>query len=335
MRNPLPRSLVEATRLVGAGKLTEATAFIRDALHRKTAPPAPADYPADHHNITPAPDRFLKGRFTNAAGGRPYRLYVPSGYRGTPVPLIVMLHGCTQTAEDFAAGTRMNDVAEERTCLVLYPGQTKAANPGKCWNWFNTDDQQPDRGEPLLIAGMTSHIMSDYVVDPQRVFVAGLSAGGAAALIMGATYPELYAAVGVHSGLPYGAASDAASAFSAMRGGGTPGKAVLEKSIPTIVFHGDADSTVNPVNADAVVQQVTARMRLNAQRYTTRENGRRGYDRIVYADKAGNNFVEQWTIHGGGHAWSGGNPEGSFTDPSGPDASEEMMRFFLTHPKGG
>jgi poly(hydroxyalkanoate) depolymerase family esterase len=331
MRNPLPRSLVEATRLVGAGKLSEATAFIRNVLHGKTAPPAPSD---DVHVTEPA-DRFLKGRFGNAAGSRPYRLFVPSGYGGRSVPLLVMLHGCTQTPEDFAAGTRMNDVAEAHTCLVLYPAQIKAANSSRCWNWFNTDDQQADRGEPLLIAGMTRQIMNDYVVDPQRVFVAGLSAGGAAALIMGATYPDLYAAAGIHSGLPYRSANDAASAFAAMRGGGRHFKVVLEKSLPTIVFHGDGDSTVNPGNADAVVQQVTAGLGLDAKRYATASNSKRGYDRIVYADRTGKSFVEQWTIHGSGHAWSGGSPEGSFTDPAGPDASEEMMRFFLAHPKGG
>jgi poly(hydroxyalkanoate) depolymerase family esterase len=328
MRNPLPRSLVEATRLVGAGKLTEATAFIRHALQRKIAEPAPAD-----EEFTAVPERFLKGRFSNAAGSRPYRLYIPSGYRRRPVPLIVMLHGCTQTPEDFALGTRMNHVAEAHTCLVLYPGQTHAANPSKCWNWFNTADQQRGQGEPSLIAGMTGQIMEDYVIDPKRIFVAGLSAGGATALVMGATYPDLYAAVGVHSGLPYRAASDAAAAFSAMRQGGKG--SMLEKVFPAIVFQGDGDTTVHPANAEAVVRQVTAGMDLHATRTSRPADGHRGYERTIYFDKAGTNVVEQWLILGGGHAWSGGAPKGSYTDPAGPDASEEIVRFFLEHPKRG
>ncbi|MGZ3298536.1 MAG: extracellular catalytic domain type 1 short-chain-length polyhydroxyalkanoate depolymerase [Asticcacaulis sp.] len=271
--------------------------------------------------------------FANDAGSRPYKLYVPSGYHGQSVPLIVMLHGCTQSPDDFAAGTRMNEVAEAETFLVAYPGQTKSGNSQKCWNWYNPADQVRDAGEPSLIAGITRQIIATFNVDVTQVFVAGLSAGGAQAAIMGAAYPELYAAVGVHSGLACGAARDMPSAFAAMRQGAAAvhkGKAV----VPTIVFHSDDDRTVHPANADQVVLQARGTRRLHATTTTGTSQGGMGYTRTVMADDAGLPVLEQWTLHGAGHTWSGGSPEGSFTSPSGPDASREMLRFFLQQKRG-
>jgi poly(hydroxyalkanoate) depolymerase family esterase len=283
----------------------------------------------------PAGARFLAATFSNGAGSRPYKLYVPSGYHGQPVPLVVMLHGCTQSPDDFAAGTRMNEAAEAQTFLVAYPGQTEAANAMKCWNWFNPSDQRRDRGEPSLIAGITREVMGEYAVDPRRVYVAGLSAGGAAAAIMAEAYPDLYAAVGVHSGLASGAAKDVSSALTAMHTGAgvaTRGHPPGRAAVPAIVFHGDRDTTVHPSNGDAVAALAspgTARRQVHEGRLP----GGHAYTRTVREGADGQGSVEQWVVHGAGHAWSGGSPAGSFTDPRGPDATREMLRFFLEHPR--
>ena len=300
-------------------------------------------FPTPAQDIVPVGGQFLERSYCNHAGARPYKLYVPRGYRAQPVPLIVMLHGCTQSPDDFAAGTRMNEMAEEDTCLVVYPEQVASANASKCWNWFNRDDQQRGRGEPALIAGITREVMAEYKIDERRVYVAGLSAGGAAAAIMGATYPDLYAVIGVHSGLACGCASDLPSAFAAMRSGGaSPGSqapwlskkahepfGATQRAVPTIVFHGDLDKTVHPSNGDEVLTQFGAEIGDSRPAVESGQVlGGHSYSRTRLCDASGQAIFEKWVIHGAGHAWSGGSPAGSFTDPRGPNATREMFRFF-------
>jgi poly(hydroxyalkanoate) depolymerase family esterase len=326
--------------------LPEALRSFLDRVKRGPSEPGigelPRRSPRHAPDVVPDGGRFLAGSYGNQAGSRAYKLYIPSGYRGQAVPLVVMLHGCTQSPDDFAAGTRMNVLAEEHTCLVAYPAQAASANASKCWNWFSPRDQRRGQGEPSLIAGITRQVMRDYAVYPERVYVAGLSAGGAAAAIMGMTYPDLYAAIGVHSGLACGAASDLPSAFAAMQKGGTTpapgsgaGSAVLgRRLVPTIVFHGDQDTVVHARNGDWLIAQSTATIMTDLQ--TTVQQGRvpggHAYSRRLHADASGQTIFEHWVIHGAGHAWAGGSPAGSYTDPRGPDAAREMLRFFLEHP---
>jgi poly(hydroxyalkanoate) depolymerase family esterase len=292
--------------------------------------------PLSTTDMVPEGARFVEGTFSNPAGSRAYKLFIPSRYQGQQLPLVVMLHGCTQSPDDFAAGTRMNFIAEEQTCFVVYPAQRSEANQAKCWNWFRTADQQRGKGEPSLIAGITRQIMRDYSVDPKRVYVGGLSAGAAAAAVMGATYPDLYAAIGVHSGLACGTASDLPSAFAAMRQGGLAASSGSDNlsgapTVPTIVFHGDRDITVHPSNGDHILAQSKRTTSTQKRVHRGRVPGGHAYTRTIHTDANGREIFEHWNIHGAGHAWSGGSPVGSYTDPRGPDATREMLRFFLEH----
>ncbi len=277
---------------------------------------------------------FLAGAFANHAGARDYKLYVPSGYHGQELPLVVMLHGCTQTPDDFASGTRMNAAAELNPCFVLYPAQAHRANGSRCWNWFKGSHQKRNRGEPSIIADMTRELSGKYAVDRRRVYVAGLSSGGAMAAVMKQTYPDLYAAVGVHSGLAYGVAHDLPSALEAMKGGRHATATGARQAItPIIVFHGDADTTVHPRNGDEVLAQglpgpaASASAAGREVQHGQAPNGH-SFTRTLYRDDAGRIIAEHWLVHGGAHAWSGGSGEGSYVDPAGPDATREMLRFF-------
>ncbi|MGK5058404.1 extracellular catalytic domain type 1 short-chain-length polyhydroxyalkanoate depolymerase [Janthinobacterium sp. LB2P49] len=293
---------------------------------------APAATPAE----MPAGAQFIDGVYRNHAGTRSYKLYIPSSYHGQAMPLIVMLHGCTQNPDDFAAGTQMNALAEEKECFVVYPAQTQGANSSRCWNWFNAIDQQRDQGEPSLIAGIARQVIDEYPVNEREVFVAGLSAGGAMAVIVGTLYPDLFAAVGVHSGLPFASAKDLPSALAAMKGGAMPNaqRQAPAGGVPIIVFHGDRDTTVNPRNGDELIAQgVRSQAGGKAARAASIDgsvpNGHR-YTRTTHSQADGSPLGEHWVIHGAGHAWSGGSGSGSYTDGKGPDASREMLRFFKT-----
>lgn len=359
-----------AAQLARASKLMDATRLIQNALsranaaetaaapsalrpawplgdlvrtvgeaRRRTQAAAPArDMPVGKTPDIPAGAHYLSRSFAGATGTRDYRLYIPRGHDiATPTPLVVMLHGCKQNPDDFAIGTRMNALAEEGGFLVAYPGQSRGANASSCWNWFNPRDQLRELGEPAIIAGITREIIAEQNADPSRVYVAGLSAGGAMAAVMGATYPDLYAAVGVHSGLPYGVANDVVSAFALMRGEGhagglrAPGLFAGGSSVPmrTIVFHGEADAVVVASNAARILEARNKPESITQVDEARSSAGGRRYSRRVTRDADGGALSELWLIRGAGHAWSGGDPEGSFTDPKGPDASREMLRFFL------
>ena len=297
------------------------------------APPPHADAApgTEHADRT---EQWIDGVFARGHHQIAYKLFVPATGAGQPRPLLLMLHGCTQDPDDFAAGTRMNQLAREQGFLVLYPAQTQHANSSKCWNWFKPQHQQRGRGEPATLAALTQSIVEGQGIDPRRVYVAGLSAGGAMADILGRAYPELFAAVGVHSGLPTGAASDLMSALSAMKQGPAASLPPSDAGLPMIVFHGDADGTVHPRNGEALVRTALAgRDGASDASHNGRSPLGRAFTRRVHDGAPDQPAVEHWLLHGAGHAWAGGSARGSFTDPTGPDASAEMLRFFLAHPK--
>ncbi|MCX2522755.1 PHB depolymerase family esterase [Larsenimonas sp. GH2-1] len=284
------------------------------------------------------PGTFTSGHFTHPAGTREYKLYIPDGGEGQTLPLVVMLHGCTQGPDDFAIGTAMNHLAEAQTCCVLYPAQPMSANHSRCWNWFRAEDQQREGGEPAILAGMIRQLIATHELDARRVYVAGLSAGGAMATTLAMTYPELFAAVGVHSGLPHGVARGLPDAMALMQGGTGGGSARARSwasAVPAIIFHGDRDTTVHPANADRIAAQYAI---THQQTRVTVEQGQvkhgHAYTRTLHHDATGTPCLEQWQIQGAGHAWSGGSNKGSYTDPKGPDASREMLRFFSHHSRG-
>ena len=339
----------QAARLTRAGNLRAATAAIQSALRAGSPadtaaaandpgpvrPSGPALQPSAATDVEPrAPlqGSFISGSYSEAGMAREYKLFIPPHADAAPLPLVVMLHGCTQTPDDFAAGTGMNELALAQGFYVLYPAQSKQANPQACWNWFKHTHQQRGRGEPALLAGMTREVMAQHAIDPGRVYVAGLSAGGAMAAILAATYPDLYAAVGVHSGLAAGAAGDLPSALSAMKGG-RAGNGATVHGVPTIVFHGDADATVHPANGEHVIKaSAGAACTIETQRVP--QGRARASTKSIYTEAGSGRVVaEHWLIHGTAHAWSGGRSQGSYTDSRGPDASAEMLRFFLEHPR--
>lgn len=315
-------------------------------LRKSTAPahaPAPANVaspPAPAAAAAQAPSSWRAHRLAWEDQLRSYRLFVPPGTLQAP-PLVVMLHGCKQDAADFARGTRMNLLAEQHGCLVLYPEQLAKANRMRCWNWFERA-HQGHAGEPAMIAALTQQVAQAHAVDPERIYIAGLSAGGAMAAVVAALYPQMFAALGVHSGLPAGAASDVISAFSAMRRGGRRQHFAGRQSgtMPTLVIHGQADDTVHPDNGEQLTQGALALLEATGLALTCVESSEAaGSARPAqvrrWIDAQGVVQLEQWSLPTGVHAWSGGDASGSFTDPQGPDASQAMLTFFLAHRRLG
>ena len=282
----------------------------------------------------PGPGTFVDGHFNCPTGSLAYKLYTPIGSARRRLPMVVMLHGCTQSATDFAAGTGMNTLADELGFLVLYPEQSKSANLARCWNWFRPENQSRGRGEAASIAGLTREMIVTCKANPARVYIAGISAGGTAAAIIGAAYPELFVAVGVHSGLAKGNITSVGAAISAMKSGGSSGIDTgcgRKRQAPTIVFHGDRDRTIHPSSPESFVRSLRRfSPRLVLDRTVHVPVGRaRAYTRTVYRKGKGQALLEVWIVHSMGHAWSGGSALGSFTDPAGPSASRAMMRFFF------
>lgn len=312
-------------------------------------PPAPASTQATGGE---APGSWVSAEVRGGAGTRTYKLWIPGGTTGArALPLVMMLHGCSQDPDDFAAGTRMNELADQREFFVVYPDQPRAANAAKCWNWFDPRHQRRGSGEPAVLADVVRAVSKQVAVDARRVYVAGLSAGGAMAVVMGATYPDVFAAVGVAAGLEYGAGRDVASALNAQRSGGPDpdgqGRAALaamgafKRRVPVIVFHGTADTTVAPINARQTLAQWAQTNDLaddgaddESVSVSTLETeagqvpGGRGFNRAALRDASGRILLEEWLVRDMPHAWSGGSDDGSYTDPLGPDATREMWRFF-------
>ena len=362
-----------ATALTRDGRLNEATLALQTALNR-SAPDAGMEsgvYHTPSSTLSQFKQRhqqpghqptgqtgFSSSEFNHAGLSIPYRLYIPPSHPARPMPLLLLLHGCTQDATDFATGTAMNGVADENGIAVLYPSQTASANANKCWNWFEPAHQKRGAGEPAALSAMTRKVISEHALDPRRVFVAGMSAGGAMAIVLGEQYPELFAAVGIHSGLPSGVASNVMQALSAMKGGSNPvisrrppsftegvADSISNRVQPTIVFHGAQDQTVDDANARAIVSDCLERA-LEAGEHITSESRQpvagmhavtvtthRGSAHRGSTDRSNTQRVicEYWHLHSAGHRWSGGNPAGTHTDASGPNASAEMVRFFLSN----
>ena len=363
MQKSFGQAMRNATRLTGMGKLMDAARLIQRVLSNvepqvRRPPESAANDPQvvdmppqviilppparpDTTPVTPVPQRnggFTKHQFAFDGKTYPYRLYIPSAPAldandARPMPLVVLLHGCKQDALDFSNGTAMNALAEEHQVMVLYPEQITSANAMRCWNWFEPAHQKVARGEPGMIAALTQQTVQQHGGDPQRVYIAGLSAGGAMAAVVSGLYPDIFAAVGVHSGLASGAAQDMVSAFAAMRSGA---KGRTAPVIPTIVFHGTADKTVHPDNGDHITDAALTALKASGLELVKTQNarGNKGEEktgRVVYSTADGKPYIENWRIDNGAHAWSGGDAAGSYTDPDGPSASAAMLAFFLQH----
>jgi poly(hydroxyalkanoate) depolymerase family esterase len=336
-----PDAMRRALEEVRAGRLADATSLIQSTLARNglngaSIPGRPGDGLVPLRPRLRAPRKSAanggaRERFTCAAGSREYVLHLPQGREAPPCGLVLMLHGCTQTPEDFAIGTGMNAQADATGLMIVYAAQSRGDNAQSCWNWFSGADQQQGRGEPAILAGLVRDVAARHDVPNGPIFVAGLSAGAAMAVILGRTCPDVFAGVGAHSGLPYGCARGVTEAFAAMAGQGTGTRGTpADRPLPTIVFHGASDATVASANGQRIFDDTLAAVRSQTEIVDDGTTAGRSFRRTTILGPKGEVSAEKWLIDGLGHAWSGGNPAGSYADAHGPDASAEMIRFFLS-----
>jgi poly(hydroxyalkanoate) depolymerase family esterase len=281
--------------------------------------------------LRPAAGEFTSGTHTHADLTCRYKLYVPAAAAELALPLVIMLHGCSQSADDFATGSGMNHRARDDGFFALFPQQSRRANPNGCWNWFLPEHQRRGSGEPALLASLTLAVVQQYSIDPRSVFIAGMSAGGVMATLTAQAYPDLFAAVGVHSGLHTGAVSNMDEAMRVMNHGSPADDPPLLQPTnkPIIVFHGDQDDMVHRSNGEQLVRAVLRNTPHQVQVEPGVSDNGRPYTCHIYTDLHQKVLAEYWLVHGSGHAWSGGSPTGSYTDRHGPDATGEMLRFFF------
>ncbi|KIN63754.1 Poly(3-hydroxyalkanoate) depolymerase C [Sulfitobacter noctilucicola] len=322
------RALRRAMDNTRAGTLMDATALIQKTLGQHGLLPSNTDGIRPRRQGAQNAEKGAgRKRYSCRAGTREYLVHVPAG-RAEGV--LLMLHGCTQTPEDFATGTGIVNAAVGAGFAVVLPAQSRGDNAQSCWNWFSGADQKRGSGEPAILAGLTAGIAKAHGVPQAKCFVAGLSAGGAMAVILGETYPDVFGGVGVHSGLPYGCARGVNEAFAAMGGSATRRTAKSDgEMVPTIIFHGTSDATVKMSNGEQIVDDALNRVKgPQTQIVTEGTTAGRAFTAMTSLDARGRPVAEYWQIEGLGHAWSGGNAKGSYADPKGPDATAEMLRFF-------
>ena len=287
------------------------------------------------------------------AGRRPYLLYQPKNYAAGKIwPLVVMLHGCRQDADEFAHLTRMNGIADRDNFLVLYPEQRRLANSMRCWNWYSRS-AQTGAGEAAILADMIRALVDEYQVDSKRIYIAGLSAGAAMAANLAICHADLFAACALHSGLAFGAATSSHSAVQAMQEGAridahdTGKRAYIQARgktdmMPAMVIQGDEDEVVKPVNAMQIVDQFAVMNELLAgdgqaqvgelqqKSRTDRFNSGHRYE-VTDIRRGGHTMIRKVMVSGLGHAWSGGPDSYPFSDARGPNASELICDFFAEY----